>query len=151
MASPPPSGLLPVFSNLFIQNPVRFHQWGWGTWMNFFENIGNFNDYQNRFLSGTAHGSTEKQYLHRYGDESKKALWEMCWTISISHQKRSNPMLVMGGSEDQLIPESFVRQTALHYGTEYQLIPGAGHSMMLSPEWEKSAEVLEQWLTGNVS
>ena len=90
MASPPPSGLLPVFSNLFIQNPVRFHQWGWGTWMNCFENIGNFNDYQNRFLSGTVHGSTEKQYRHRYGDESKKALWEIFWTVSISHQNDQN-------------------------------------------------------------
>ena len=60
-------------------------------------------------------------------------------------------MLVMGGSEDQLIPESFVRQTALHYGTEYRLIPVAGHLMMLGPGWEKSAEVLEQCLTGNIS
>ena len=60
-------------------------------------------------------------------------------------------MLVMSGSKDQLIPERFVRQTALHYGVDYQLNPGAGHSMMLGPGWEKSAEVLEQWLTGNVS
>ena len=60
-------------------------------------------------------------------------------------------MLVMGGSEDQLIPENFIRQTALHYGAENQLIPGTGHSMKLGPGWEKSAEVLEQWLTGNVS
>ena len=33
MASPPPFGMLPVFSQLYIQNPIRFHQWGWGTWM----------------------------------------------------------------------------------------------------------------------
>ena len=75
----------------------------------------------------------------------------MCWPVSLTPSRRRKPMLVMGGLEDQLIPESFVRQTALHYGADYQLIQGAGHSMMLGPEWEKSAEVLEQWLTGNVS
>ena len=50
----------------------------------------------------------------------------------------------MGGSEDRLIQESFFNQTANHYGVEYQLIPGAGHSMMLGPEWQKSATTLEQ-------
>ena len=151
MASTPPSGLLPVFSNLFVQDPIRFQQWNWGNWMNAFQNVGTFSDFENRMLSGLMGEAPDKDYRHRYHQESKKALWEMCWAVSLTPSRRRQPMLVMGGLEDQLIPESFVRQTALHYGADYQLIQGAGHSMMLGPEWEKSAEVLEQWLTGNVS
>ena len=83
--------------------------------------------------------------------ESKKALWEMCWAVPLTPSRQRKPMLVMGGSEDQLIRESFVRQTSIFYEAEYQLIPGAGYSMMLDPGWKKSAEVLEQWQTGNVS
>ena len=151
MASPPPSGLLSIFLNLYIHNPVRFHQWGWGTWLDCFKNIGHFHDNEKHFMYGTVYGSTEKKYRHRYGNESKKALWEMYWAISFSPSKHRKPMLVLGGSEDRLIQESSFRQTANHYGAEYQLIPGAGHSMMLGPEWQKSATALEQWLKGNIS
>ena len=102
-------------------------------------------------MYGTVHGSAEKQYHHRFGNESKKALWEMCWAISFNPSKQNKPMLVIGGSKDQLIQEIFFKQTANHYGAEYQLIPGVGHSMMLGPEWQKSATALEQWLKGNIS
>ncbi|MCH2297243.1 MAG: alpha/beta hydrolase [SAR324 cluster bacterium] len=151
MASPPPFGMLPVFSQLYIQNPIRFHQWGWGTWMSCFENFGNFHDFEKHFSSGTIQGLSKKQYRHRYGDESKKALWEMCWAVSFSPQRSTKPMLVMGGSEDPLISEIFVRQTADHYSSEFRIVPGADHSMMLGSEWEKSAEALKDWLSRNVS
>ena len=57
----------------------------------------------------------------------------------------------MGGSEDPLISEIFVRQTADQYSREYRIVPGADHSMMLGSEWEKSAEALKDWLSRNVS
>ena len=60
-------------------------------------------------------------------------------------------MLVMGGSEDPLISENFVQQTADHYSSEFRITPGADHLMMLSSEWEKSAEALKDWLSRNVS
>ena len=75
----------------------------------------------------------------------------MCWAVSFSPQKNTKPLLVMGGSKDPLISEIFVRQTADHYSSEFRIVPGADHSMMLGSEWEKSAEALKDWLSRNVS
>ena len=85
------------------------------------------------------------------GMNRKKALLEMCWAVSFSLQRSKKPLLVMGGSEDPLISEIFVRQTADHYSSEFRIVPGADHSMMLGSEWEKSAEALKDWLSRNVS
>ena len=79
------------------------------------------------------------------------SLCALCWAVSFSLQRSTKTMLVMGGSEDPLISEIFVRQTADHYSSEFRIVPGADHSMMLGSEWEKSAEALKDWLSRNVS
>ena len=65
--------------------------------------------------------------------------------------EKNKTVAVMGGSEDALISEIFVRQTADHYSSEFRIVHGADHSMMLGSEWEKSAEALKDWLSRNVS
>ena len=75
----------------------------------------------------------------------------MLGSVIFTHQRSTKPMLVMGGSEDPLISEIFVRQTADHYSSEFRIVPGADHSMMLGSVREKSAEALKDWLSRNVS
>ena len=56
------------------------------------------------------------------------------------------PALVMGGSADQVFPASMLFFTAASWNAETQIIEGAGHMLMLDPQWTDAAGRLEEWL-----
>ena len=59
----------------------------------------------------------------------------------------SIPMLVIGGSADALITPDEFRQTAKYYQAKLELIEGGAHELMLDPDFTKTADTLQQWLT----
>ncbi len=65
--------------------------------------------------------------------------------LPISH-KSSAPMLVVGGSEDNLITVQEFSQTAKHYGAELAIIEGGSHDLMLDADAEKTAKVIQEWI-----
>jgi alpha-beta hydrolase superfamily lysophospholipase len=66
--------------------------------------------------------------------------------IPISNQT-STPMLVIGGSADALITQDEFRQTAKYYQAKLELIEGGSHDLMLDPDFTKTADTIQQWLT----
>jgi alpha-beta hydrolase superfamily lysophospholipase len=65
--------------------------------------------------------------------------------IPVSH-KLSTPLLVIGGSKDQLITVNEFAQTAKRYGAKLEIIEGGSHDLMLDDDFMKSVEVIHNWI-----
>lgn len=79
--------------------------------------------------------------------ESHRAIWDMTlFNLPRVSKVARVPMLVLGASEDQLIPPSLVHRTGRSYGVEEEIFEGMGHAMMLERDWEPVAERIRVWL-----
>lgn len=58
------------------------------------------------------------------------------------------PALVMGGREDAVFPPSMLFFTALAWRARQVVVEGAGHMLMLDPQWEEAARALAEWAEG---
>ncbi|MBS1139339.1 MAG: Alpha/beta hydrolase fold protein [Proteobacteria bacterium] len=87
------------------------------------------------------------EYLPLIQPESEKAVTEMLIAPLRSARGRARiPALVMGGSADQVFPASMLFFTAASWNAKTQIIDGAGHMLMLDPQWTDAAGKLEEWL-----
>ena len=80
-------------------------------------------------------------------DESKTAIAEMmalAWRPPVRRPKI--PALVMGGELDALFPSSLLYFTATGWNAETCVIPGAGHMIMMEPQWATAATRIDDWL-----
>jgi alpha-beta hydrolase superfamily lysophospholipase len=55
-------------------------------------------------------------------------------------------LLVLGGTDDQLVSPDEVRATARAYGTEAELFSNMAHDMMLEAGWQAVADRILNWL-----
>ena len=55
-------------------------------------------------------------------------------------------MLVLGSTEDAIVPPDAIERTARAYGASLKIFPGLGHDMMLEPGWEPVARHMLEWL-----
>jgi len=87
------------------------------------------------------------RYAQMSQPESHRAIWDMTlFNLPMASRMADVPMLVLGASEDQLIPASLVRQTGQTYGVDEVIFDGMGHAMMLEQDWELVAARLLAWL-----
>ena len=59
------------------------------------------------------------------------------------------PVLVIGAGKDFIVDREGVEETAKFLGVEPTFIEDAHHDLMLGPNWQNSAEVIEEWLLKN--
>lgn len=59
------------------------------------------------------------------------------------------PMLVICGALDRVFPPAVQQITAGYYQAEIRVIEGVGHELMLDVQWERAADVIEQWLAAH--
>lgn len=87
------------------------------------------------------------QYLPLIQPESEKAVAEMVTSPLRRARGRARiPALVMGGSADQVFPASMLYFTAASWNAKTVIIQGAGHMLMLDPQWPDAAGQLLDWL-----
>jgi pimeloyl-ACP methyl ester carboxylesterase len=56
------------------------------------------------------------------------------------------PVLVLGGERDMVFPPHQVRRVARRWRAELEIIPGAGHAMILDHHWQSCAARILAWL-----
>lgn len=79
-------------------------------------------------------------------DESEQAVAEMATLPFQPVGRRPDiPALVMGGREDAVFPPSMLFFTALSWRARQVVVDGAGHMLMLDPQWEEAARALAAW------
>jgi non-heme chloroperoxidase len=54
--------------------------------------------------------------------------------------------VVIAAEHDVLIPCRQAEMAARHLDSEYRMLPGLGHAVMLESEWERAATMLHDWL-----
>ena len=69
--------------------------------------------------------------------------------IPFRRLKKGIPMLVMGGTEDQLISVEECQQTANAYGAELAMMEGGSHDLMLDSNSRSYADRMHAWLQVN--
>ncbi|UCH74019.1 MAG: alpha/beta hydrolase [Rhodospirillales bacterium] len=91
--------------------------------------------------------SSFEGYGQRFTDESHRAWMEMCEPSFIDTSRIPDlPLMVIGGSEDHIIPPAFIRSAARVLGTTAEILPGLGHALMLESGWDEVAERIDGWL-----
>lgn len=88
-------------------------------------------------------------FLHMQ-PESLRAIWDMSgFDLPRPARMHRPPMLILGAEHDALIPPAQVDATgsALHLPVE--IIPNAGHALMLEPDFTPAAERIAAWLIEN--
>lgn len=86
-------------------------------------------------------------YLPLIQPESEKAVLEMVTApLRLARGRARIPALVMGGSADQVFPASLLFFTAASWNAQTRVIAGAGHMLMLDPQWPEAAGKLQEWL-----
>lgn len=89
------------------------------------------------------------QFIPMIQAESDHAITEMVALPFMPSGRRPDiPALVMGGREDAVFPASMLFFTALAWRARQVVIEGAGHMLMLDPQWEDAAGALLEWLEG---
>jgi non-heme chloroperoxidase len=88
-----------------------------------------------------------RRYYRLSQPESHRAIWDMT-LFNLPHPARMHqvPMLILGASDDQLIPPDQVRMTAATYGREAEIFADMGHGLMLERGWEQVATRIAAWL-----
>lgn len=79
--------------------------------------------------------------------ESSRAVLEMLTPAFWSVRPRPDiPALVMGGAEDAVFPASLLSFSATPWNAQVEIVPEAGHMLMLDPQWREAATRLLAWL-----
>lgn len=86
-------------------------------------------------------------YLFLIQPESDRAVAEMLAApLRLARRRAKIPALVMGGSADQVFPSSMLYFTAALWQAQTSIIDGAGHMLMLDPQWPEAANALLHWM-----
>ncbi|HEY77013.1 MAG TPA: alpha/beta fold hydrolase [Thermoflexia bacterium] len=86
--------------------------------------------------------------LHaRLGPESLWVLLQYNPLLWSPAEATRTPMLWLAGEKDALIAEPEQRRSAAHYGAEYVVVKGAGHSLMMERSYRQTAETIRDWLS----
>lgn len=135
MASVPPSGALMASLRVIIQNL--------GTLPYLFTGnlLGVFRKYPHLMFNET---KISEKYAPKMCAESFLAFLTL--VLPIFH-KITTPLLVIGGSKDQLITVDEFTQTANRYGAKLEIIEGGSHDLMLEDDYIKTAGAIKKWLS----
>lgn len=81
----------------------------------------------------------------RLQPESAQAMKQMMPSDSLSPNRVSAPVLVLGAADDGMFNRGEVTATADAYRTVAAIFPHMGHNMMLEPGWQTVAERIHEW------
>ncbi|MGB0126741.1 MAG: alpha/beta hydrolase [Rhodocyclaceae bacterium] len=88
-----------------------------------------------------------QKYLPMVGPESARALAEMALPeFSLSVRRPKLPALVIGGVNDAVFPPSMLHFMGSSWNAEVHRVEGAGHMVMLDPQWEDVATHMLDWM-----
>lgn len=93
--------------------------------------------------------STPRAYVDRYtpriGPESFRAALEMLLPLR-GRRSFDCPLLVVGGTEDRIVPLAHVSRTASVFGATMVVVENAAHELMLDIGWEAVADRIKSWI-----
>lgn len=98
------------------------------------------------FSSGTA-PETLLEFAQHTQPESIRAICDMallCWRWPPSTPQL--PVLVLGGELDRVFPPYMIQRVARRWNADMQLVPAAGHALIVDEHWQACARRILEWL-----
>lgn len=144
MASVPPTGILEMNWWVGMTRPQLFQE----LWLvqSGTVRFATYGEVRRALFSERLPDEQVARYLDRTQAESQRALLDMSgWDLPVLPQP-CPPTLVLGASEDVLVPRFSVQATAAAFGARAELFPDMAHVMMLDPDWQRVAERIRDWL-----
>lgn len=89
----------------------------------------------------------KKKYMPQLQNESFLAFMQL---VLPSWGDISVPLLVIGGEQDKIVNSRSQQATAKKYGAECHIIEGAPHDQMIDRRWQKSAEIIVNWVNERI-
>ena len=103
------------------------------------------------FSPDISHDDAQK-YLPMVGAESQRAVAEMAMPqFGLSFRRRQLPTLVIGGINDAVFPASMLHFMGSAWNADVHRAEGAGHMLMLDPQWQAVAEHMLEWMEKSIS
>ena len=88
--------------------------------------------------------ATARRGIDRLGPESWLATQQL--VLPRRTGELASPLLVIGGSEDRVVPPRAVVRTARRFGVQARLLRGMGHMLMLEPDQDAVLRLMLGWL-----
>lgn len=85
-------------------------------------------------------------YLSRLGAESRVVQYQFLLHRPAPRPPADFPVLVVGATDDVIIPPADVRLTARYYRTEPLMFPAIGHDVMLDAGWRRPLDAVLDWV-----
>jgi pimeloyl-ACP methyl ester carboxylesterase len=91
-----------------------------------------------------------REYAGRTGGvPARRAQWQLLRSRTPGRPVGDAPVLVMGSSDDHVLPRRALEKAARRYGGAPLLFPGMGHDLMLEPRWQEPIDAILDWLDKN--
>ncbi len=92
------------------------------------------------------------QFLPMLCPESQQAVTEMALPeVRLGVRRNQLPALVIGGTDDAVFPVSMLHFLATSWRADLYRAAGAGHMLMLDPQWENVAGHMLAWMERRVA
>lgn len=111
-----------------------------------------FKDWQYAFVNGMSLADQQKAYEENTIPESKRvARGGLTSAAKVDFHKTHNPLLMIAGSTDHIIPahlnrRNFKRYTDKNSVTDYKEFEGINHFVVGLPTWKMQADYILNWL-----
>jgi pimeloyl-ACP methyl ester carboxylesterase len=149
LASIPHTGLIFASMRMYWHHPLLCHKIHWINVLpeQMWKYFTTPEEMRDIFFSKAVPPETVEKYSGYFQRESYRAMWEMSWLPFLPRPyKVKTPLLILGASEDIIIPPDFVESTAAAYNSKAQIFSNMGHAMMLDTGWKEVADQIRHWL-----
>lgn len=99
-------------------------------------------------FSDTSEIALVREAREKMGEESWRAILDMAFLTRPKPAIVKTPILVLAGSQDNMVSRSSNARTAAAYDAEIRFFDGCGHMMMLESVWPSVAEAIRDWCEG---
>ena len=89
--------------------------------------------------------SLVREVREKMGEESWRAILDMAFLARPKPAMVKTPILVLAGSQDNMVSRASNARTAAAYNTETKFFDCCGHMMMLESVWPSVAEAIRDW------
>lgn len=144
LASVPPNGAWPTFLKMLRHNPMGIFRTLFT--LDLFGVVANPDQARYLLYSRSQNQHDKDEYLSKLGHESFRVFLDMLLLPIRNRLSTTMPIFVMGAEQDKIFGQKDIHQTAKFYRTEALLINQSSHMMMIDNQWEKSVELLLNWL-----
>ena len=102
------------------------------------------------FLDPGADQETTDRLIDNLGDEAYFALWGMLGFALPKEPAAQKPICVVGGEADTVVFVEHQEKLAERLGVTPHILAGEPHNLMMSKNWEQSAQIFCDWIRDSV-